>query len=46
MSEYQYYEFRAIDRPLTAREMAELRSYSTRANYADELHQRLCLGQL
>jgi hypothetical protein len=31
MSEYQYYEFRAIDRPLTAEEMAELRSYSTRA---------------
>jgi hypothetical protein len=31
MSEYQYYEFQAIDRPLTAREMDELRSYSTRA---------------
>lgn len=31
MSEYQYYEFQAIDRPLTAREMGELRSYSTRA---------------
>jgi hypothetical protein len=31
MSEYQYYEFRAIDRPLTAREMATLRGYSTRA---------------
>ncbi|SRR6266566_2834811 len=31
MSEYQYYEFQAIDRPLTAREMNELRSYSTRA---------------
>ena len=31
MSEYQYYEFQAIDRPLTAREMSELRSYSTRA---------------
>jgi hypothetical protein len=31
MSEYRFYEFRAIDRPLTAREMAELRSYSTRA---------------
>ncbi len=31
MSEYQYYEFQAIDRPLTEREMAELRSYSTRA---------------
>ena len=31
MSEYQYYEFQAIDRPLTAKEMSELRSYSTRA---------------
>ena len=31
MSEYQYYEFRAIDCPLTAKEMSELRSYSTRA---------------
>jgi hypothetical protein len=32
MSEYQYYEFQAIDRPLTSKEMDELRSYSTRAN--------------
>lgn len=31
MSEYQYYEFQAIDRPLTAEEMAELRSCSSRA---------------
>ncbi|MEA3411961.1 MAG: hypothetical protein U9R74_10530 [Pseudomonadota bacterium] len=31
MSEFQYYEFQAIDRPLTAKEMGELRSYSTRA---------------
>ncbi len=31
MSEYQYYEFQAIDRPLTAREIEEVRSYSTRA---------------
>jgi hypothetical protein len=31
MSEYQYYEFQAIDRPLTKSEMADLRSYSTRA---------------
>ena len=31
MSEYQYYEFQAIDRSLTEKEMAELRSYSTRA---------------
>jgi len=31
MSEYQYYEFQAIDKPLDAEQMAELRSYSTRA---------------
>jgi hypothetical protein len=31
MSEYQYYEFQAIDHPLTAEEMRKLRSYSTRA---------------
>jgi hypothetical protein len=31
MSEYQYYEFQAIDRPLTEREMGELRSFSSRA---------------
>jgi hypothetical protein len=31
MSEYQYYEFQAIDRPLTGKEMGELRSFSSRA---------------
>lgn len=31
MSEYQYYEFVAIDRPLTRAEMDHLRSYSSRA---------------
>lgn len=31
MSEYQYYEFQAIDRPLNDKQMQELRSYSTRA---------------
>jgi hypothetical protein len=31
MSEYQYYEFRAIDRPLTDAEMDALRAVSTRA---------------
>jgi hypothetical protein len=31
MSEYQYYEFQAVDRPLTTREMAALRKVSTRA---------------
>ena len=32
MSEYQYYEFQAIDRPLTRTEIAELRALSTRAS--------------
>ena len=31
MSEYQYYEFRAVDRPLTKQEMGALRAISTRA---------------
>ena len=31
MSEYQYYDFRAVDRALTKAEMAALRSISTRA---------------
>ncbi|MFY1634016.1 hypothetical protein ACN27F_12160 [Solwaraspora sp. WMMB335] len=31
MSEYQYYEFLAIDRPLSPGQMAELRALSTRA---------------
>jgi hypothetical protein len=31
MSEYQYYEFRAIDRPLDRKQMNELRALSTRA---------------
>ena len=34
MSEYQYYEFIAIDEPLTPKQMAELRSRSSRANIA------------
>jgi predicted Holliday junction resolvase-like endonuclease len=31
MSEYQYYEFRAVDRPLNRTEQGELRAISTRA---------------
>lgn len=31
MSEYQYYEFTAVDRPLTPQQQAELRNRSTRA---------------
>jgi hypothetical protein len=32
MSEYQYYEFVAVDRPLDERQVAELRALSTRAH--------------
>ena len=32
MSEYQYYEFLAIDRPLSEREMGDLRAISSRAD--------------
>jgi hypothetical protein len=43
MSEYQYYEFNAIDRPLTAAQQAELRACSTRAritatSFCNEYH--------
>ena len=31
MSEYQYYEFRAIDRPLTGRQKASVSALSSRA---------------
>lgn len=32
MSEYQYYQFQSIDRPLTDPQMGELRAISTRAD--------------
>jgi hypothetical protein len=31
MSEYQYYEFIALDRPLTAQQIDEVREFSSRA---------------
>jgi hypothetical protein len=31
MSEYQYYEFQAIDRPLTDEQIAKLRSITSRS---------------
>ena len=31
MSEYRYYEFQALDRPLTQEQISELRAYSSRA---------------
>ena len=39
MSEYQYYEFQAIDRDLTDKEMSELRAFSTKVSstgYSDQ----------
>lgn len=43
MSEYQYYEFSAIDQPLSAQQQAELRARSTRAtitpgSFVNEYH--------
>jgi hypothetical protein len=43
MSEYQYYEFLAVDRPLGEHEMGELRSVSSRAeitptHFSNEYH--------
>ena len=43
MSEYQYYEFLAVDRPLTIVEQAEVRQFSTRAritatSFTNEYH--------
>jgi hypothetical protein len=35
VSEYQYYEFRALDRPLTDAEQKRLRDFSTRAEITD-----------
>jgi hypothetical protein len=32
MSEYQYYEFLAVDKPLTRQQQAEVRAFSTRAS--------------
>jgi len=36
MSEYQYYEFQTVNRPLCGKEMRELRSHSTRAAITPE----------
>jgi hypothetical protein len=43
MSEYQYYEFLAIDRPLTRKQINEVRQWSTRAeitstSFVNEYH--------
>jgi hypothetical protein len=41
MSEYQYYEFLAIDRPLSKEQMAHLRSLSTRAEISSTRFQNV-----
>src|SRR5215469_4287638 len=43
MSEYQYYELLAIDRPLTSKQIDEVRKFSTRAeitstHFVNEYH--------
>jgi hypothetical protein len=43
MSEYQYYEFKAVDKPLTEKDMQALRDLSTRAqitptSFVNEYH--------
>ena len=45
MSEYQYYEFRAIDRPLTDQQMRELRVISTRAAISRTSFSNHCQNQ-
>lgn len=40
MSEYQCYDFVALDRPLTSKQMAELRAISTRAEAARKARKR------
>ena len=37
MSEYQYYEFQAVDRPLSKADMAELRALTSRATITPNL---------
>jgi hypothetical protein len=36
MSEYQYYEFQALDRPLTQKQISELRAYSSLARHLEK----------
>ena len=46
MSEHQYYEFQALDRPLTQSRMDELRAYSFRARISSRWVLRDCRGDL
>jgi hypothetical protein len=45
MSEYQYYEFLAIDRVLTATQQGELRAVSTCGRIVVEFRHRLRVGR-
>ena len=42
MSEYQFYDFRAIDRPLTSSQRTELGKISTRAEISSTRFTNFC----
>ena len=46
MSEYQYYEFQAIDRPLTEREMGDALLLIARHHHAHPVRKPLRVGEL
>jgi hypothetical protein len=45
VSEYQYYDFRAIDRPMARKEMAATFHLHSGRNYRYELHEPLRMGR-
>jgi len=45
MSEYQYYEFLAIDKPLTSEETLALRAFDPGPHHARQFYQRIQLGR-
>jgi hypothetical protein len=45
MSEYQYYEFNAVDKPLNKNGMKALRDLSTRAQITHQFCKRVQLGR-
>ncbi|MFF4484205.1 hypothetical protein ACFY1A_45515 [Streptomyces sp. NPDC001520] len=44
MSEYQYFEFQALERPLSREEQEQLRGLSSGADHRDKPHQHLPAG--
>jgi hypothetical protein len=46
VSEYHYYEFVVIDRPLDEGQLGEVRAVDPGAHHADELREHLRVGQL